>query len=285
MRPWILLAALALTACDRPSEPAPAADGAAENPARPKRLPGDGVRVRAMAPPAELGQALPSPQAPAENAQPAPRPRTPQPDSPKLEKLRAGLEQAGFGDLREKIDWSEVGEEYADAATLLQAAGLCVWFDVETGMFPNEHDGLLRQLAAAAGEDLAGVLFQEIPPSEDGDVVEAPYQLHAYADGKRWSVVARNYGDWYDVDAVLRLGNALLRDRGSAKRMLLLASEDQTAQIVVAPQNVLGAALKQGLLQAGDEAAAREAGKAFEQEVLDKLKAERGATGAEPASR
>ncbi|MCQ4167501.1 hypothetical protein [Tahibacter harae] len=274
MRPWILFAALALTACDRPPEPAAPASGEAAKPAKPKRLPGDGVRVRAMAPPAELAQAQPA----APSTPPAqPAPRAPQPDSPKLEKLRAGLEQAGFGDLREKIDWSEVEEEYADAAALLQAAGLCVWFDVETGMFPNEHDGLLRQLAAAAGDDLAGVLFQEIPPTEDGDQAEAPYQLHAYADGKRWSVTARNYGDWYDVDAVLRLGNALLRDRGSAKRMLLLFSEDQTAQVVVAPQAVLGAALEQGLLQAGDEAAAREAGKAFEQEVLEKLKAERGA--------
>lgn len=277
MRPWILLAALALTACDRaPETTAPAASTATTS-SKPKRLPGDGVRVRAMAPPAELVQQRPD--TPAKPAAAAPAPRTPQPDSPKLEKLRAGLEQAGFGDLREKIDWSEVEEEYADAAALLQAAGLCVWFDVETGMFPNEHDGLLRQLAAAADGDLAGVLFQEIPP---GDEADAPYQLHAYADGKRWSVIARNYGDWYDVDAVLRLGNALLRDRGSSRRMLLLSSEDQTAQIVVAPQAVLGAALKQGLLKAGDEDAAREAGKAFEQVALDKLKS--GAAGSDAAA-
>lgn len=279
MRPWILLAALALTACDRPQEPTAPAAGQAARPARPKRVPGDGVRVRAMALPAELAQTPPAAPPPVQ-----PVPRAPQPDSPKLEKLRAGLEQAGFGDLREQIDWSNVEVEYADAAALLQAAGLCVWFDVETGTFPNGHDGLLRELAAAAGGDLAGVQFQEIPPAEDGDEAAAPYQLHAYADGLRWSVTARDYGDWYDVDAVLRLGNALLRDRGSTRRMLLLFSEDQTAQVVVAPQAVLGAALEQGLLQAGDEAAAREAGKAFEQVVRRKLNPERDTAGAEPAS-
>ena len=108
------------------------------------------------------------------------------------------------------MDWSALDAGEKRPQSVLRAAGLLVWFDVETGSFPNEHDALLRELGAAAAGDLAGVVFEEIAPKEGAS--DGRYRLQAYADGRRWSVDAQDYGDWYDVDAVLRLANALLRD-------------------------------------------------------------------------
>lgn len=254
MRRYVLmLAVLLLGGCDHETASPSGSGDAAAGTSRPKKVV-PGVRVQAKALPEHLKVV------PAVPAAIVPKPVA-APPSPAVEAMRAKLEEAGFGTLAGG-DWSDIDEDSVRPESVLRGAGLLVWFDVETGSFPNQHDGLLRELAVAAAGDLAGVVFEEIPPDED-DAGER-YVLNAYADGKRWSITAENYGDWYDVDAMLRLGNALLRDRGSDRRMLLLASEDQTAEVVVAPRAALGAALRKGLLYAGDPAVAREAGQAFE---------------------
>jgi hypothetical protein len=261
MRLCMLMAGLLLLGgCDRETaSPSNRGDAAATAASRPKKIV-PGVRVQTAALPEHL-KAVPAVPAAASPTFAA------APPSPAVEAIRAKLEQAGFGSLAGS-DWSDIDEDPVRPESVLRAAGLLVWFDVETGSFPNQHDGLLRELAAAAAGDLSGVVFEEIPP--DDDDTGGRYVLNAYADGKRWSANAENYGDWYDVDAMLRLGNALLRDRGSDRRMLLLVSEDQTAEVIVAPRAALGAALRGGLLYAGDPAVAREAGQAFEAGVGQK---------------
>ena len=259
----LLFAALLLTACDRPSTP-PAASSDAPATAPAKVMPG--VRVRPMALPEHLAkaEAVPKASAAADKGKPP---------SAELETLRRQLQELGFAPLA--VDWSELDADEKRPESVLRAAGLLVWFDVETGLFPNEHDGLLRELGAAAAGDLAGVVFEEIAPKEG--TRNGRYRLQAYADGKRWSVDAEDYGDWYDVDAVLRLSNALLRDRGSERRMLLLATEDQTAEVVVASRAALSAALREGLLDAGDAEQARELGRVSEDALRAAVK-KRGAS-------
>jgi len=249
-----LLSVVALLAgCDRPSvPPAVAVSAASTVPA--KIVPG--VRVRPMALPESLANAATVPVA----GTAVEKGRAP---SAELDALRERLQALGFAPL--SVDWSQLEAGEKRPESLLRAAGLLVWFDVETGAFPNEHDALLRELGTAAAGDLAGVVFEEIAP--EPDTGGGRYRLNAYADGKRWSVDAQDYGDWYDVDAVLRLANALLRDRGSERRMLLLATEDQTAEVVVAPRAALAAALREGLLEAGDDEQARELGRAAEEVV------------------
>lgn len=257
MRRYVLmLGVLLLGGCDRETASPSGSGDAAAGTSRPKKVV-PGVRVQAKALPEHLKSVPPVP------AAIVPKPAA-APPSPAVEAMRAKLAGAGFGTLASS-DWSDIDEDDLRPESVLRAAGLLVWFDVETGTFPNQHDGLLRELATAAAGDLAGVVFEEIPPAEDD--AGGRYVLNAYADGRRWSITAENYGDWYDVDAMLRLGNALLRDRGSDRRMLLLVSEDQTAEVVVAPRAALGAALRQGLLHAGDPAVAREVGQAFEASV------------------
>lgn len=260
----LLFAAALLAACDHASTPppassessstAPVASSGSSTAAPAKVVPG--VRVRTMALPEHLAtaEAVPAASAAADKGKPP---------SAELDTLRRHLQELGFAPLA--VDWSELEGDEKRPEPVLRAAGLLVWFDVETGSFPNEHDALLRQLGAAAAGDLAGVVFEEIAPKEGAR--NGRYRLQAYADGKRWSVDAENYGDWYDVDAVLLLGNALLRDRGSERRMLLLATEDQTAEVVVAPRAALAAALRDGLLDAGDAKQAQEIGRSAEEEM------------------
>lgn len=194
------------------------------------------------------------------------------PALPPPAKVRARIEQLqnlGFARVGD-IDPSKLESE--DAVAALQAAGYAHWFDVETGEFPNQHDGLLRELAELVRPTLDGVVFEEVAPSDD----EGPYQLFAYADGMRYRTRAENHGDWYDVDAVLRLLDALLQARKSSDRYLALDTGDQTLVVVGGPRRAIDAALAQKLLIPGDPAEAERAGKAFEAQVLDQLRKESG---------
>jgi hypothetical protein len=161
----------------------------------------------------------------------------------------------------------------------LVAGERLAWFDSETDDFPNHHDALLVELAALAPDVLEGVLFDETPPGEvheGGEVPEIvvdegiPYVLHAYDGGAAWQLDARNLGDWYDLDAVIGLLNALAAQRGSSVRWLALSSRDQTAYVVAGPRSSLERAVEDGWLEpaeVGASAAARD----HERELLERL--------------
>jgi len=182
-------------------------------------------------------------------------------------KVRAAIERL------KKLGFDRVGAlnvkdvESADAAQLLVEAGHAFWFDVETGQFPNQHDTLLRSLAALV-TPLRGVVFEERAPADD----EGPYELVAYSDGWIYRLPAENLGDWYDVDAVLQLLNTLLEDKGASEHFSMLATNDQTAVVVGAKRQAIEAAFAQGVLESGEAGAAEKAGKAFETEVLNAIK-------------
>lgn len=165
--------------------------------------------------------------------------------------------------------------EGSDAASMLVEAGHAYWFDVETGTFPNEHDLLLDSLAELISPTLAGVVFEEVAPEYDDDAdandAEGVYLLRAYVDGQLLETPAEDYGDWYDVDAVLRLLDAVLLERKASERFLLLDTSDQTAIIVAANAAALEAAIDAHLLTPGDPNAAEALGKGFEQRVLRSL--------------
>ncbi|MEA5123617.1 hypothetical protein [Xanthomonas floridensis] len=158
--------------------------------------------------------------------------------------------------------------EAADATSVLAASGYIHGFDAETGQFPNAHDSLLRTLAPLVQPALDGAVFEEQAPDQES----GPYRLVAYLDGKRYHMLARNLDDWYDIDAVLRLLNAMLADRARAERFASLHTNDQIAWVVGAPQSALQAAFKAGVLQPGDAGGAEQQGKAFEHAVMQELK-------------
>lgn len=164
---------------------------------------------------------------------------------------------------------------------VLLARGRALAFDVETDMFPNAHDSLLRDLAALAPGALTGFTFEEVPPTlEEEEAGTGSYQLIAWGEGKCYETKAQALGDWYDLEAVLTFLNSLARARGSEVRWLSLATSDQVAHVVAGPSQALTRLVDSGLLQSGDSDEARSAGREFEEEVLRRLQQE-GATRSE----
>ena len=152
-----------------------------------------------------------------------------------------------------------------DIVSTLQWYGSAAQFDTETDQFPNEHHRILTRLAALGGEALRGAAFDEVTPNETG---EGPYELQAWMDGLRWSVTARNLGDWYDMPATLGLLNTLSRARGRAERWVLLPTGDQTSIVLCANENAIHAGMDAGLIAIGEGDAGMADGKAAEAAVL-----------------
>lgn len=157
------------------------------------------------------------------------------------------------------------------ASEYLGELGNVYWFDVETGMFPNEHDYLLKQVALLS--DLREVSFTEVPPPDyTGD--DEPYLLKAQLGDTTWQQRAENYGDWYDLTAVLSLLNRIALDQGSRYRFVTLPTGDQTAIIWAVENDVLTRLTEEALVQISPEEASMQTGKAFDEAMLKSLPAE-----------
>jgi hypothetical protein len=158
------------------------------------------------------------------------------------------------------------------AEDVLTAYGRVTGFDTETGQWPNEHDGLLAELAALASPALDGVVFEEIHQVDHAS--PDPYILHAYADGNRYRLAAQNLGDWYDVEAVLGLLNAILVARKSEVRLVTLPTGDQTAAVLAGPRAGIAALVKRRLIAVAAPGEGEAAGKEFEDQVIEQLQRE-----------
>ncbi len=180
------------------------------------------------------------------------------PDPPALQQLRAvGLLPP---DSRPVVSSHEIPQ---DAGDLLALHGGTLDFDPETGMWPNQHETLLTRWAMAAGPPLDATLFWEDPPPppatfSPGDGLIATtrpaggaagsYTLHAWRDGLHTWLPARDLDDWYDVDAALGLFNFLAATADRTERALVTRGGGNWMEVVVAPRDVLVAAVSQGLL-------------------------------------
>lgn len=158
--------------------------------------------------------------------------------------------------------------EAVTAADYLTTIGNTYGFDTETGMFPNDHHLLLGEIAAQSG--LVNVEFSEIPPSSHESENE-PYKLAASTNGKIYHRKAKNYGDWYDVDAVLSLLNEIAKDRNSQTRFVSLPTEDQSSIILIIEEQKLRELLNEGVIQLASSELAMELGKVFEERVQNSI--------------
>jgi hypothetical protein len=140
-----------------------------------------------------------------------------------------------------------------------------VWFDAETGMFPNQHDVLLAQIARLS-PGFKAATFSEVPPRDYRDD-KTPYQLGASLNNKRYQQTAQNYGDWYDVNAVLTLLNRMAQDSQSPDRFITLPTNDQTAIVMVIDKTALQTLRTDGLIILDDSSRAMLLGKEFEEQV------------------
>jgi hypothetical protein len=192
----------------------------------------------------------------------------PKPDPGELEAAKALMKKLaaiGFSKVS-AVDPAEAAGGNAGAVLVL--AGQAWWFDVETGMFPNGHDSLMRSLATLVSPALDEAVFEETAPTIEDDVKSAPYRLTLYIAGKRLRAKARNLGDWYDVDTVLSLMNAAMKEKGSEIRFAPLPTGDQTLIILGAPSSAIDRAIRAGLIQKGDAGQAERLGKEFEDKAL-----------------
>ncbi len=196
------------------------------------------------------------------------------PADPAAVKARvAQLSALGFS----KVSGIEVDRQTSSTAeSVLLAAGYGYFFDLETDLFPNQHDSLMRTLARLLAPELDGAVFEEVAPkvveSESDEAIDAadmtgPYLLSIYIGGKRYRTQAENLGDWYDAGAVLRLMNAMLEDRKSTSRFAILATRDQNAIIVAAPATAIARAAKEKLLDIAEPGQAERAAIGIERAV------------------
>jgi hypothetical protein len=196
---------------------------------------------------------------------------------PSVAAVDSELTRLGF-----KLDKPRSGEEQrvespVTVEDVLFGRGRTHWFDAETGMFPNEHDELLAELAALTAPALDGVVFEEIPPSEaDDDRGAGNYLLRAYLGGKRYTLEAENHGDWYDVEAVIGLVNALLVAKKSDVRLAVLPTGDQTVKVLAGPSSGIHSLVDSKLIEVGQASDAERAGKEFEDRVFDSIRGDAG---------
>lgn len=167
-----------------------------------------------------------------------------------------------------EIDFNDPGE-------LLGALGwaeIVTMFDSETGMIPSNHDELLADWGAATG----GKWKPECPVQnwlqESSEDFNAPYIVEFLSGDRLYRVGAENYGDWYDVEAVLRLANFSLKKMGKPEQFIPLESDGQFMMLVFAdPAKFIPLAKKYRMPLSEDAAQGMKKGKDFEQRVLEQI--------------
>jgi hypothetical protein len=199
----------------------------------------------------------------------------------RLSELVASLERfESTDDLRAYLDERRLldgeGIEYGDPDRPLMTAkdfllrhGRINMFDAETGMFPNYHDALLRDLAELFGAPMGSVEFTEQAPEED---TEDPYELRAQVGDKLLTRPAQNYGDWYDVDAVVALLNEVAAELQLDDRAVFLPTYDQAVTVLVGPGASIADAVRDRVFPPRETTSAMDTGKDFERQVLESLR-------------
>src|SRR5262249_13478331 len=145
----------------------------------------------------------------------------------------------------------------------LSYANLTTAFDTETGFVPCNHHHLIRQF----GRGSDGRFTPEYPVQVwhrqgEGDY-DGPYTVQFIYRGRLYRFGAENYGDYYDVGAVVRALNAALEHNGHRERYLGLYTGDQCARFVFAdPAAFVPVARRYGLPLSQDPSEAMRAGRA-----------------------
>lgn len=125
------------------------------------------------------------------------------------------------------LEWLSV--RWQSACAVLARLGRLIMFDLETGMWPNEHDDLVLEFAAAsAGTFQPTCVLQTVtPPDFQGADTEYAYTLEFIHDGWSYKAHPKHLGDWYDVEAVLQMIHRALDDIAERRRFCLLDTGGQ----------------------------------------------------------
>lgn len=193
----------------------------------------------------------------------------------------AGIIQTRPEELIEKL--KEDGKRSKDTAlfdpsdpdslsTALYLEGIMVMFDVETGTIPCRHDRLILDFANTSQGKFSPQWPVEYWHSKNEDDYDAPYTVQFVLENRLYRTGAENYGDWYDVDAIVRLINFALETTGQPERFITEESGGQIAYFIFAdPFAFVPIARKYGLPLSNDPAEAMRKGMEFEERVINQL--------------
>jgi hypothetical protein len=161
-----------------------------------------------------------------------------------------------------------------DAQEFMIAAKMVANFDVETDELPVRHDKLILELAAISEGVFAPSCCKEtfIKAPDKKDPFEQPYHVEFIHGDRLYRFVARNFGDWYDLERVLIACNKALEDSGVPQRFRELEGDGQCASVAfITPEQerVLRDSFYVSFRKASN--AAMEKGKAFEDQVKKQL--------------
>lgn len=101
-------------------------------------------------------------------------------------------------------------------------------FDREGSKIPPDYVSLLADLA-----DLAAPRFSIVDASLQPDATDEGHQVMFLFEDTPTSFIARDFGDWFDVDRLLEHLNGLIAAMGRPERFAALDSGDQMSLIVL----------------------------------------------------
>lgn len=185
-----------------------------------------------------------------------------QPDELLAEMAKPGAS----GDGPKEIDFNNPNELIG----ALAFAEIMVMFDAESGQIPCDHAQLLFDFARASNGKFAPEAPVQFWLRQGEDDYDGPYIVQFVSDGRLFRCGAENYGDWYDVQAVMNLANFTLTETGHPERFISLESSGQFVSLVFAdPAKFLPLAEKYRIPLAEDAAQAMQKGIEFEQRVRE----------------
>jgi HEAT repeat protein len=161
----------------------------------------------------------------------------------------------------------------SDPDTLVAALawdGIVTMFDTEADAIPCDHDRLILQFAEGSDGQFVPRWPVQFWHRASKDDYDGPYSVQFVFKNRLFRIGAENYGDWYDVDAVVRLINFALETVGQPQRFITLDSDGQIASFVFAdPAAFLPIAKKYRLPLSEDASKAMREGIEFERRVID----------------
>lgn len=125
----------------------------------------------------------------------------------------------------------------------LNNSDIYYFFDAETGMLPVAYDELIIDLAKHSGGQFPEFVVwmdaedtgDEKKKKNDSEIGEGSlikYKITLIANDKAYIVKPEDIGDWYDVNVVIDLMTAVLKDANIKGRYNVIETGDQTVQLL-----------------------------------------------------
>lgn len=105
-------------------------------------------------------------------------------------------------------------------------------FDVETDQLPSRHDQLILDFSAASNSIFTPVYADQIWHQMHEEDYDAHYTVRFVYNNILYKFEARNLGDWYDLEQVIKAINFALKNTGKKERFFQLYSGGQNAWFI-----------------------------------------------------